>query len=133
MIVRYTADEFFEISTLSGHHVKVDVKSGRRAFPGPLELFISGLASCTAADVIAILLRKREAVSGYHVEVRTERREEHPRAYVRIELKHVVRGKNIGAESVQRAIDLSTNKYCSAVATVRATAEVVTSFEIVEE
>jgi putative redox protein len=96
-------------------------------------LFISGLASCTAADVIAILLKKRQAVSGYHVEVRTQRREEHPRSFVRIELKHVVRGKNVSAESVQRAIELSTNKYCSAVATVRPTAEVVTSFEIVEE
>jgi putative redox protein len=133
IVVRYAGDEFLDITTPSGHHVQVDVKSGRRAAPGPLELFISGLASCTAADVIAILLKKRQAVSGYHVEVRTQRREEHPRSFVRIELKHVVRGKNVSAESVQRAIELSTNKYCSAVATVRPTAEVVTSFEIVEE
>jgi putative redox protein len=133
IVVRYTGDDFFAITTPSGTEIQVDVKSGRRAAAGPLELFIAGLASCTAADVIAVLQKKREAVTGYHVEVRTERREEHPRAFVRIELKHIVRGKQVSAESVQRAIDLSTDKYCSAVATVRPTAEVRTSFEIVEE
>jgi putative redox protein len=133
ILVRYTGDDFFEIATPSGHQVKVDVKSGRRAAPGPLELFISGLASCTAADVISILHKKRESVTGYHVEVRTQRRDEHPRSFVRIELKHIVRGNRVSAESVQRAIELSTDKYCSAVSTVRPTAEVVTSFEIIEE
>jgi len=131
-MIRYAGDEFFTLTTPSGHDVKVDVKNGRRAAAGPLELFIGGLASCTAADVISILQKKREQVSGYHVEVRAHRRDEYPRAFVRIELKHVVRGKQISADAVQRAIDLSTNKYCSAIATVRATAEIVTNFEIVE-
>jgi len=131
--VRYAGDEFFVATVPSGHEIKLDVKSGRRAAPGPLELFIAGLAGCTAADVISILQKKRQQVSSYHVEVRTQRREDHPRAFVRIELKHVVHGKQISAEAVQRAIDLSTNKYCSAVATVRPTSEVVTAFEIVEE
>ncbi len=133
IIVQYSGDEFLEVTTPSGHTVKVDVKSGRRAAPGPLELFISGLASCTAADVISILHKKREPVTAYRVEVRTERREEHPRAFVRIELKHVVTGRGVAPESVQRAIDLSSDKYCSAVATVRPTAVVVSSFEIVAE
>ena len=132
-VVRYAGDEFFTASTPSGHELKIDVKSGRRAAPGPLELFIAGLASCTSADVISVLLKKRQQVSAYRVEVLTQRREEHPRAFTRIELKHIVHGKQISAEAVERAIDLSTNKYCSAVATVRPTAEVVTSFEIVEE
>lgn len=131
-IIRYTGDEFFAATAPSGHEIKIDVKSGRRAAPGPLELFIAGLASCTSADVISVLLKKRLEVSAYRVEVITHRREEHPRAFTRIELKHIVHGKQISAEAVQRAIDLSTNKYCSAVATVRPTAEVVTTFEIVE-
>jgi putative redox protein len=133
IVVQYSGDEFLEVTTASGHTVKVDVKSGRRAAPGPLELFISGLASCTAADVISILQKKREPVTGYRVEVRTQRREDHPRAFVRIELKHIVTGGGVAPESVQRAIDLSANKYCSAIATVRPTAEVVSSFEIVAE
>jgi len=109
------------------------VKGGRRAAPGPLELFITGLGSCTAADVISILQKKREQVTAYHVEIRTERREEHPRAFQRFNLKHVIRGRNVSAESVERAIALSTDKYCSAVATVRPTAEIVTTYEIQPE
>jgi putative redox protein len=133
IIIESAGDDFLTISTPSGHTQTVDIKSGRRAAPGPLELFIAGLGCCTAADVVSILHKKREQVTGYRVEIRTARREEHPRAFVRIELKHIVRGTRISAESVARAIDLSANKYCSAVATVRPTAEVVSSFEIVEE
>src|ERR1019366_10785506 len=85
---------------------------------------------CTAADVISILHKKHERVTAYHLEIRSERREEHPRAFRRIELKHIIRGHKISKEAVERAIALSTDKYCSAVATVRTTAEIVTSYEI---
>jgi putative redox protein len=132
-VIEDAGDEFLTITTPSGHTQKVDVKSGRRAAPGPLELFIAGLGSCTAADVVSILHKKREQVTGYRAEIRTTRRDDHPRAFVRIEIKHILRGIRLSAESVSRAIELSTNKYCSAVATVRPTAEVVTSFEIIEE
>ena len=132
-VIRHAGDEFFIATTPSGQAITVDVKGGRRAAPGPLELFVVGLGSCTAADVISILHKRRERVTDYRVEIRSERRDEHPRAFRRIELKHVVRGSNISAEGVAHAIELSTNKYCSAIATVRATAEVVTSFEIVPE
>lgn len=129
-IIQYAGDEFFIATTPSGHAITVDVKGGRRTAPGPLELFIAGLGSCTAADVISILQKKREQVTAYHVEIRTERREEHPRAFLRIDLKHVIQGRNISAKSVERAIALSTDKYCSAVATVRPTAQIVTTYEI---
>jgi putative redox protein len=129
-IIQYAGDEFFIATTPSGHAIAVDVKGGRRTAPGPLELFIAGLGSCTAADVISILQKKREQVTAYHVEIRTERREEHPRAFLRIDLKHVIQGRNISAESVERAIALSTDKYCSAVATVRPTAQIVATYEI---
>jgi putative redox protein len=129
-IIQYAGEDFFIATTPSGHALAVDVKGGRKAAPGPLELFIAGLGSCTAADVISVLVKKRQQVTAYHVEIRTERREEYPRAFRRIELKHIVRGHSISAEAVERAIALSTGKYCSAVATVRATAEIVTSYEI---
>jgi putative redox protein len=132
-IIQYAGDDFFIATTPSGHAIAVDVKGGRRAAPGPLELFVTGLGSCTAADVISILQKKREQVTAYRVEVRTERREEHPRAFQRFELKHVIRGHNISAESVERAIALSTDKYCSAVATVRATADIIITYEIQPE
>ena len=130
--IRYAGDEFFEVNTSSGHKITVDVKGGRKAAPGPLELFIAGLAACTAADVVSILEKKRESVTEYWLEVRTERREEHPRSFTRIELSHFVRGNHVSPESVARAIDLSTNKYCSAVSTVRPTAEVVTKYQVLE-
>jgi putative redox protein len=133
IVIESAGDDFLTVTTPSGHTQTVDFKSGRRAAAGPLELFIAGLGSCTAADVVSILHKKREQVTGYRVEIRTTRRDEHPRAFVRIECKHIVRGTKISAESVARAIELSTNKYCSAVATVRPTAEVVSSFEIIEE
>ncbi len=129
-IIHYAGDEFFTATPPSGHAVTLDVKNGRRAAAGPLEMFVAGVGACTAADVIAILLKKREQVTDYRVEVRTHRREDHPRAFVRFEMKHIVRGHSVSAAAVQRAIELSTDKYCSAVATVRPTAEVVTSFEI---
>jgi putative redox protein len=130
--IRYAGDEFFTVNTASGHTLTVDFKSGRRAAPGPLELFIVGLASCTAADVISILHKKREQVTDYRVEVRTRRRDEHPRAFAWIELTHIIHGHHVSPESVARAVDLSTNKYCGAVATVRPTAEVATKYEIYE-
>lgn len=132
-LIQYAGDEYFIATTPSGHAQTVDVKSGRKSAPGPLELFLAGLGSCTAADVISILHKKRQQVTDYRVEIRTQRRDDHPRAFVRIELKHIVRGTHLSAEAVARAIELSTHKYCSAVATVRPTAEVVTSYEVLEE
>ena len=132
-IIQYGTDEFFIATTPSGQALAIDVKSGRHAAAGPLDLFLVGLGSCTAADVISILHKKREKVTDYRLEIRSERRDEHPRAFRRIELKHVLRGSNLSAEAVERAIELSTSKYCSAVATVRPTADVVTSYEIVPE
>ena len=129
-VIQYAGDDFFIATTASGHAVAIDVQGGRKSAPGPLELFITGLGSCTAADVIAVLQKKRQQVTSYRLEVRSERREEHPRAFTRIELKHIVRGHNISSQAVERAIALSTDKYCSAVATVRATAEIVTTYEI---
>ena len=131
--IRYAGDEMFIATTASGHSIAVDTKGDRKSAPGPLELFIVGVASCTATDVISVLLKKRVKVTGYHVEIQTQRREEHPRRFERIELKHVVRRHDVSPEAVARAIELSTEKYCSAIATVRPTAEVVSSFVIETE
>jgi putative redox protein len=83
--------------------------------------------------VISILRKKRERVTGYHVEVRGERRAEHPRSYTRIEVRHVLRGHGLSERAVAQAIELSDTKYCSVAATLRPAAEIVTSYEIVED
>ena len=128
--VEYAGDDFFVAVTPSGHAQVLDIKGERSAASGPLELLMIALGGCTGADVISVLHKKREQVTAYHVEIRGERREEHPRSFQRIELKHVIRGHSVSKEAVERAIALSTDKYCSAVATVRATAEIVTTYEI---
>ena len=84
-------------------------------------------------DVVSILRKKRAQVTSYRVEVRGERRAEHPRAYTRLEVRHVVRGRNLSEKAVAQAIKLSEEKYCSVAATLRPAAEIVSSYEIVAE
>jgi len=83
--------------------------------------------------VISILNKKRERVTDYRVEVRGERRAEHPRKWTRLEVRHIVRGHNVSAKAVAQAIELSETKYCSVAATLNPAAEIVSSFEIHED
>jgi putative redox protein len=91
------------------------------------------LGSCTAVDVISILEKKRQLISEYYVEVSGERRDEHPRSYKSMQVRHVLTGRNISPRAVAQAIELSENKYCSVAATLRPTVEIESSFEIIEE
>jgi len=129
--VEYAGDDLFVATTPTGHAQVLDIKGERSA--GPLELLTIALGGCTGADVISVLHKKREQVTSYRIEVRYERREEHPRSFRRFEVKHIVRGKGISEKAVAQAIQLSTDKYCGVAATVRPTAEIVTSYEIQEE
>jgi len=97
-----------------------------------MELLLVALGSCAGVDVVSILKKKRQDVSAYRVEVRGERRDEHPRSYKRMAVHHIVTGRNISEQSVAQAIQLSEEKYCSVAATLRPTAEIVSSFEIIE-
>jgi putative redox protein len=131
--VHYAGNDFFLAVSPSGHAVPVDTNSQRSAASGPLELLLLALGSCTGADVISILYKKRERVTDYRVEIRGERREEHPRSFRKLELRHIVRGYGVAEASVARAVQLSTEKYCSVAATLRPTAEIVSTWEIQEE
>jgi putative redox protein len=131
--VHYAGNDFFLAVSPSGHAVPVDINAERSAASGPLELLLLALGSCTGADVISILNKKREQVTDYRVEIRGERREEHPRSYRRLEVRHIVRGRGVSEAAVARAVELSTEKYCSVAATLRPTAEIVSTWEIQEE
>jgi putative redox protein len=96
-------------------------------------LLLVALGSCTAVDVIEILTKKREQVTDYRVEVQGERRDEHPRSYKRMTVHHIVTGRNVSAKSVAQAVELSETKYCSVAATLRPTAEILSTFEIIED
>ena len=130
--VQYAGDDFFVGTAPSGSAITLDTNGQRKAAPGPLELLLVSLGGCTATDVISVLKKKREKVTDYRVEIRGERRDEHPRSYKRIEVKHIVTGHGVSAASVEKAVHLSTDKYCSVAATLRPTAEIVSTWEIHE-
>ena len=131
--IHFGENDFFVGVTPSGRAQVIETNSERASAATPMELLLIALGSCTAVDVISILKKKRQQVTDYRVEVSGERREEHPHRYTRLDVKHSVRGHAVSEQAVARAIELSDTKYCSVAATLRGSAEIVTSFEIVEE
>lgn len=132
-IVHFAENDFFVGVTHSGHAQAIETNSERASAATPMEMLLIALGSCTAVDVISILKKKRQKVTDYRVEVSGQRREEHPHAYTRLDVKHIVRGHAVSAQALERAIQLSDTKYCSVAATLRGAAEISTSYEIVEE
>jgi len=121
----------FVAETQSGHTVLMDDAEGHTG-PKPIELALLALGGCTAFDVIGILRKKRQVVTGYEVEVRAEQREEPPNYFTRVEIKHRLHG-SIDPGAVERAIELSETKYCSVGAMIAKTAKIDSTFEIVAE
>jgi putative redox protein len=126
-------DDLFVGVSPSGHALPLDTNHERASAATPVELLLIALGSCTAVDVISILRKKRERVTDYRVEVRGERRAEHPRHFTKMEVRHIVRGHAVSEKALSQAIELSETKYCSVAATLRPTVEIVSSYEIVEE
>lgn len=111
--------------------VSFTLDSGRDvSHPNPMEAVLGAVGGCSAMDVISILRKKRQNVTGYEIEVTGERRDEHPRAYTRIEVLHRVRGHDISAQAVEEAIQLSDTKYCSVHATLAPAVTLVSRYEI---
>jgi len=128
----YAGNDAFVAEAQSGHAMVTSFGRGTGA-TSPMELVLVALGGCSGADVVGILEKKRQKVTGYDIEVRGERREEHPRIYTRIEVIHRVRGHAIDPKAVQHAIDLSEKKYCSVSAMLSASAKLSMSFEIINE
>ena len=99
----------------------------------PIELMLVSLAGCTAMDVMSILRKKRQDVTGFDVKVHAERAEEHPKGFTAIEIRYLLRGRNIDPSAVQRAIELSESKYCPAQAMLSKVAPISLAYEISEE
>jgi putative redox protein len=129
--VRYAGDDFFIGTPPSGHAQVLDVKGDRLAAPTPVEMLLVSVAGCTAADVVSILEKKRQDVTAYSVEITGTRAEEHPRKFLTFHIHHIVHGRGVSEKAVADAIELSDTKYCSVAATVRPSAQITTSFEIV--
>lgn len=132
-VIHFAGDDLFVGISPSGHAQALDTNHERGSAATPVELLLIALGSCTAVDVISILKKKREVVTAYRVEVSGERRAEHPRHFTRMEVRHIVRGRNVSEKALAQAIELSETKYCSVAATFRPTVEIISSYEIVEE
>ena len=130
--VRYAGDELFIGTSPSGHSVAIDVKGDRKSAQTPMEMLLISVAACTAADVASILEKKRQDVREYLIEITGTRFEEHPRKFTAFHIHHIVRGHNVSEQALAHAIELSDTKYCSVAATVRPTATISTSHEIIE-
>lgn len=98
----------------------------------PVELVALGLAGCTGMDVISILQKKKQEVHAFEVRVKTERKEEHPRIWTRAVIEYIVTGKGIDPAAVERAIQLSSDKYCPVQNMLRPTVKIETRYEIHE-
>lgn len=98
----------------------------------PMEMLLLGMGGCTAIDVVMILKKAREKVTDVVVEIEGERAESVPRVYERIHAHYIVTGRNLQASTVERAIKLSAEKYCSATLMLAETATITHDFEIVE-
>lgn len=126
----------FLAETGSGHLVAMDGSpdgGGRNLAPRPMEMVLLGTGACTAYDVVLILRRGRQAISGCEVELVADRAASDPKVFTRIEMKFTVRGRALSRDAVERAVRLSHEKYCSASAMLAKTAEFTHSVEIVEE
>jgi len=128
--VKWAGDDFFIGTGYTGHAQVMDSKGDRNAATSPVEMLLVAVAGCTAMDVISILLKKRQNVTDYNVEVTGERVAEHPRKFIKFNVHHIVHGRSVSEKAVADAIELSETKYCSVAATIRPTAEIVTSYEI---
>lgn len=98
----------------------------------PMELLLIALGGCTGMDVISILRKKRQDVTYFGLEVVGSRVEEHPRIFDKIEIKYIFKGNNISPEAVERAIELSQEKYCSISAMLKKSVKIETAYEILE-
>ena len=126
----------FVAETGSGHLITMDGAAdggGRNLAPRPMETLLAGAGACTAYDVVLILKRGRQAVSGCEVKVQADRAETDPKVFTRINLHFTVRGRNLAAAAVARAIALSHEKYCSATIMLAKTAEITTSHEVLAD
>ncbi|MGO8948043.1 MAG: OsmC family protein [Ktedonobacterales bacterium] len=125
----------WNVTSPTGHTVALDVPEtdgGRNSGPTPMELLLMGLAGCTGMDVISMLRKQRQAVTGYDIRVRGVRADEHPRVYVNVEVEHVVTGHHIDPARLAHAIELSEHKYCAVGQTIAKTAAISTSYRIIE-
>jgi putative redox protein len=125
----------FSAETGSGHLVNMDgapEAGGKNLAPRPMEMMLVGAGGCTCFDVVMILKRSRQDIHDCQVELQAERASEDPKIFTKIHMIFKVSGKNLDRGRVEKAVELSHDKYCSATIMLGKTAEITHSIEIIE-
>ena len=126
----------FEGVAGSGHRVTMDVApevGGRNLGLRPMEMVLLGLGGCTAIDVLHMLRKGRQPITDMRVELDAERADHAPKVFTRIHLHFILTGAGLDPHKIERAINLSASKYCSASMMLNKTAEMTHDFEIVKQ
>jgi putative redox protein len=118
-----------------GHSIVLDAPEADETYRGfkPSELLLAAVAGCTGMDVVSILRKQRQILTGVRVRASGVTEETYPRAFKQITITYEFRGRDLRPSAVERAIELSHEKYCMIAATVRGVAEIKTQYTIIDE
>jgi putative redox protein len=133
--VKWVEDRTFVGESGTGHKIVFGTAFGAEGCtpgPSPMELVLIGAGGCSAFDVVHILEKGREAVEDVVVELEADRAEKEPKVFTRVHMHFVVKGRSLSSSKVERAINLSAEKYCSATAMIAKTASITHDFEVVD-
>jgi putative redox protein len=128
----------FEAEAPSGHRLLLDAYSEEddpKTGPTPIEALLGSIGACSAMDVISVLEKKRQKVTSYRIEVDGERAPEGewPRPFLSLTIRHILTGEDLDPVAVERAVELSDDKYCSVIATLRTSPEIRSEWQVESE
>ncbi len=134
-VVKWLDNMSFVGESASGHSVVMDgppESGGRNLGVRPMEMVLLGMGGCTAFDVVMILQKGRQEITDCHVELTAERADSIPKVFTRIHAHYVVKGRKLNPAKVEKAVNLTAEKYCSVSIMLAKSAEISHDFEIVE-
>lgn len=134
-LLQNTHGSHFYMKTPSGHDIHVDASPenlGYDSAPSPMEYLIAGMGGCTGIDVVTILNKMRVNYDSFNLRLQTERSEEHPKKYTKIHVIYEFKGKDLPMDKLERAAQLSQEKYCGAIATFRGSVDITYEVKVVE-
>lgn len=134
--IKWIQDVMFVGESGSGHALVMDgspESGGRNLGVRPMEMMLLGLGGCSAFDVVLILKRSREQVTDCVVELEAERAATDPKVFTRVTMRYIVTGRGLDRRKVERAVQLSADKYCSASAMFAKSAQIDHAIEIRED
>lgn len=131
--IKWQGHRSFAAETGSGHSMSMDgppEHGGRNLAARPMEMILVGLGGCSAFDVMEILEKSRQSVADCQIEIQAERADSVPAVFTQIHLHFIVSGNNLKERLVQRAVELSMDKYCSVAVMLRDNVDISYDYEI---